>query len=79
MAFFKHFTNLRNFQAQHEGIDHFSRGFYPEKFKMPDIDKYDGTGCSKTHLQLFFLKSRFYGAHSEADGLYLTSSQLPLP
>ncbi|RVW48889.1 TMV resistance protein N [Vitis vinifera] len=53
--------------------------FNPEKFKMPDIDKYDGTGCSKTHLQLFFLKSRFYGAHSEADGLYLTSSQLPLP
>lgn len=37
-----------------KGLTIFPEVFNPEKFKMPDIDKYDGTGCPKTHLQLFF-------------------------
>lgn len=37
-----------------KGLTFFPEVFNPEKFKMPDIDKYDGTGCPKTHPQLFF-------------------------
>ena len=37
-----------------KGLTIFPEVFNPEQFKMPDIDKYDGTGCPKTHLQLFF-------------------------
>ena len=37
-----------------KGLTIFPEVFNPEKFKMPDIDKYDGTNCPKTHLQLFF-------------------------
>lgn len=56
-----------------KGLTIFQEEKFPEKWKMPDIDKYDGTGCPKTHLQLFFSNvGSFYGAHSEADGLNLS-------
>ena len=25
----------------------------PEKFKAPKFDKYDGTGCPRTHLKVY--------------------------
>ena len=28
-------------------------GAYPEKFKVPDFEKYDGTGCPKLHARLY--------------------------
>lgn len=33
----------------------------PHKFKTPDLDKYDGTGCPFTHLKVYCGEMCLYG------------------
>jgi len=32
----------------------------PKKFKMPEFEKYDGTSCSKAHLQMYHVRKAQY-------------------
>jgi len=37
----------------------------PPKFKMPILDKFDGTGCSKSHLKMYMRAMQTLGATKE--------------
>ena len=38
----------------------FDAGSYPNKFKAPEFEKYDGTGCPKIHARLYVWKMGRY-------------------
>ena len=38
----------------------FDAGSYPEKFKAPEFEKYDGIGCPKVHAKLYVWKMGRY-------------------
>ena len=38
----------------------FDAGSYPEKFKAPKFEKYNGTGCPKVHARLYVWKMGRY-------------------
>ena len=37
----------------------------PPKFKMPTLDKFDGTGCPKSHLKMYMRAMQLLGATEE--------------
>ncbi|XP_077237171.1 uncharacterized protein LOC143878831 [Tasmannia lanceolata] len=37
----------------------------PHNFKVPDYDKYDGTGCPRNHVRWFIILSQQYGLNHE--------------
>ncbi|XP_077249077.1 uncharacterized protein LOC143888501 [Tasmannia lanceolata] len=37
----------------------------PHNFKVPDYDKYDGTGCPRNHMRWFIILSQQYGLNRE--------------
>ncbi|XP_077228396.1 uncharacterized protein LOC143861353 [Tasmannia lanceolata] len=37
----------------------------PHNFKVPDYDKYDGTGCPRNHMRWFIILSQEYGLNHE--------------
>ena len=45
------------------GLPAFQTGLYPEKFKTPDFEKYDGTGCPKLHARLYVRRMSQYLQH----------------
>lgn len=50
--------SLRTMKRHEDMIDVHSLALFPEarlppKFKMPDMDRFDGTSCPKTHLKMY--------------------------
>ena len=42
------------------GLPAYTEGMFPEKFKVPDFEKYDGTGCPLMHTRLYVRKMAKY-------------------
>ena len=42
------------------GLPSYAEGMFPEKFKVPDFEKYDGTGCPLMHTRLYVRKMAKY-------------------
>ena len=38
---------------------------FPPKFKMPTLDKFDGTSCPKSHLKMYMRAMQPLGATEE--------------
>ena len=45
------------------GLPSYTEGMYPEKFKVPDFEKYDGTGCPLMHTRLYVRKMAKYAQY----------------
>ena len=43
----------------------FANARLPPKFKMPTLDKFDGTGCPKSHLKMYIRVMQPLGAIEE--------------
>ena len=42
------------------GLTSYTEGMYPEKFKVPDFEKYHGIGCPLMHTRLYIKKMAKY-------------------
>ena len=42
------------------GLPAYTEGMFLEKFKVPDFEKYDGTGCPLMHTRLYVRKMAKY-------------------
>ena len=49
----------------YQSISLFSDVRLPPKFKMPTLDKFDGTGCPKSHLKMYMRAIQPLGATKE--------------
>ena len=47
-------------QATMVSLPIFKEGTFPEKFKIPDFEKYNGTGCPKLHAILYIRRMGQY-------------------
>ena len=61
---------IRRAHKMEEFMDYNSLSLFPNarlppKFKMPTLDKFDGTGCPKSHLKMYMRAMQPLGATEE--------------
>ena len=61
---------FQKFQQKDDAMNFHSLSLFPQvsappKFKMPSLDKFDGTGCPKTHLKMYTRALQPLGATEE--------------
>ena len=49
----------------YDSLSLFPNARLPPKFKMPTLDKFDGTGCPKSHLKMYMKAMQPLGATEE--------------
>ena len=49
----------------YDSLSLFPNARLPPKFKMPTLDKFDGTGCPKSHLKMYMRAMQPLGANEE--------------
>ena len=49
----------------YDSLSLFPNARLPPKFKLPTLDKFDGTGCPKSHLKMFMKDMYPLGATEE--------------
>ena len=49
----------------YDSLSLFPKARLPPKFKMPNLDKFNGTGCPKSHLKMYIRAMQPLGATKE--------------
>ena len=58
-------TNKMEDFMDYQSLSFFPNVRLPPKFKMPTLDKFDGTGCPKSHLKMYMKAMQLLGATEE--------------
>ena len=55
----------------YDSLSLFPNARLPPKFKMPNLNKFDGTGCPKSHLKMYIRAMQPLGATKEVLAIIL--------